>query len=62
MNTLDVWQKYPVIENEVDALIDDYANMYFPLLAKDHWRGSSTRNVHMVHIVSKICFKMVYTS
>ena len=28
MNTLEVWQKYSVIENEVDALIDDNANMY----------------------------------
>ena len=31
-------------------------------LAKDHWRGFSTRNAHMVHIVNYIRFKMVYTS
>ena len=27
-----------------------------------HWRGFSTRNAHMVHIVYYIRFKMVYTS
>ena len=31
-------------------------------LAKDHWRGFSTRNAHMVHIVNLIRLKMVYTS
>ena len=31
-------------------------------LAKDHWRGFSTRNAHMVHIVYEIRIKMVYTS
>ena len=31
-------------------------------LAKDHWRGFSTRNAHMVHIVNLIRFKMMYTS
>ena len=30
-------------------------------LAKDHWRGFSTRNAHMVHIVNYIRIKMVYT-
>ena len=28
-------------------------------LAKDHWRGFSTRNAHMVHIVNLIRLKMV---
>ena len=28
----------------------------------DHWRGFSTRNAHMVHIVNSIWLKMVYTS
>ena len=31
-------------------------------LAEDHWRGFSTRNAHMVHIVNLIRLKMVYTS
>ena len=31
-------------------------------LAKDHWRGFSTRNAHMAHIVNLIRLKMVYTS
>ena len=31
-------------------------------LTKDHWRGFSTRNAHMVHIVNLIRLKMVYTS
>ena len=31
-------------------------------LAKNHWRGFSTRNAHMVHIVNLIRLKMVYTS
>ena len=30
--------------------------------AKDHWRGFSTRNAHMVHIVNLIRLKMVYAS
>ena len=30
-------------------------------LAKDHWRGFSTRKAHMVHIVNYIRNKMVYT-
>ena len=29
-------------------------------LAKDHWRGFSTRNAHMVNIANSIRFKMVY--
>ena len=31
-------------------------------LVKDHWRGFSTRNAHMVHIDNLIRLKMVYTS
>ena len=33
--------------------------LYFKLLwlAKDHWRGFSTRNAHMVHIINLIRFK-----
>ena len=31
-------------------------------LANDQWRGFSTRNAHMVHIVYKILSKIVYTS
>ena len=31
-------------------------------LAKDHWRGFSTRNAHMVHIVNEFRIKIVYTS
>ena len=31
-------------------------------VAKDHWRGFSTRNVHMIHIVNNIRFRIVYTS
>ena len=31
-------------------------------LGKDHWRGFSTRNAHIVRIVNSIRLKMVYTS
>ena len=31
-------------------------------LAKDHWRGFSTWNVHMVHVVNQIRIKMAYAS
>ena len=34
----------------------------FHFLAKDHWWGFSTRNAHIVHIVSLIRLKMVFTS
>ena len=41
--------------------IGDIHFSYFKLLflAKDHWRGFSTRNAHMVHIINSIRFKMV---
>ena len=41
-----------------------WPNQLFELhcLAKDHWRGFSTRNAHMVHIVNLIRLKMVLTS
>ena len=35
---------------------------YTTCLAKDHGRGFSTRNAHMVHIVNLIRLEMVYTS
>ena len=31
-------------------------------LAKDHGRGFSTRNAHMVHFINSIRFTLVYTS
>ena len=49
-------------------LIKTLLGQHFPtfwnyfVLAKDHWWGFSTRNVHMVHIFYSIRFKMVYTS
>ena len=39
-----------------------FSTFYTTCLAKDHWRGFSTRNAHMVHIVNLIRLKMVYTS
>ena len=32
-----------------------------PCLARDHWRGLSARDAHVVHIVNYIRIKMVYT-
>ena len=39
-----------------------FSTFYTTCLAKDHWRGFSTRNAHMVHIVNLFRLKMVYTS
>ena len=51
----------------VISLFNYFSTIIFQLLklhclAKDHWRGFSTRNAHMVHIVNLIRLKMVYTS
>ena len=40
----------------------DFQLLKLLCLAKDHWRGFSTQNAHMVHVVNLIRFKMVYTS
>ena len=39
-----------------------FSTCYTTCLAKDHWRGFSTQNTHMVHIVNLFRLKMVYTS
>ena len=45
------------------ALFGNYfSTFYTTCLAKDQWRGFSTRNAHLVHIVNFFRQKMVYTS
>ena len=44
------------------ALFCHHFSAFYTCLAKDHWRGFSTRNAHMVNIVNLIRFRMVYTS
>ena len=43
--------------SQISSFFYYFSTFYTTCLAKDHWRGFSTRNAHMVHIVNLIRLK-----